>query len=275
MTITIFHNPDCGTSRNTLALIRATGTEPDVIEYLRTPPSGPDLLALAARIGLPLRDLLRRRGTPFHVLGLDDPAKTDAVLLKAVAAHPILLNRPIVSTYQGAQLCRPSDLVFDVMDPPSERLLKEDGIPVLRDEPLTRHERPELAAALNEAGLPADDIAELGRKFYRYRTLDGEVIGYGGLEPYGANALLRSITVLPAWRGKGLGESLTAILARRAFNLGARDLYLLTNTAQGFFKKLSFNVVDRTTAPEAIRASRQFAGLCSASTPLMSRRADP
>ncbi len=98
MGIVIFHNPACGTSRNTLALIRAAGVEPQVVEYLKTPPSRDEVASLAARIGLPLRDLLRRKGTPYAELGLDDPALDDAALLDAISSHPILLNRPIVVT---------------------------------------------------------------------------------------------------------------------------------------------------------------------------------
>src|ERR1700712_250104 len=98
MTATIYHNPQCGTSRNTLAMLRANGVEPVVIEYLKTPPTGPELLDLAQRMGVGLRDLLRRKGTPYDALNLDDPTLSDAALLEAVAAHPILLNRPIVVT---------------------------------------------------------------------------------------------------------------------------------------------------------------------------------
>jgi len=109
VTVTIYHNPACGTSRNTLAMIRATGTEPVVVEYLKTPPTRAELLDLVRRMGVPLRDVLRRKGTPYDALGLDDPSLTDDALLDAIEAHPILLNRPIVVTPRGVRLCRPSE----------------------------------------------------------------------------------------------------------------------------------------------------------------------
>ncbi|HYE00639.1 MAG TPA: arsenate reductase (glutaredoxin) [Alphaproteobacteria bacterium] len=130
--VTIYHNPACGTSRNVLGLIRHHGIEPVVVEYLKTPPSRGELAALVARLGVPVRSLLREKGTPYADLGLDDPALTDDQLLDAVAAHPILLNRPIVLTERGARLCRPSEAVLDLL-PPTARgaFAKEDGEAVL------------------------------------------------------------------------------------------------------------------------------------------------
>jgi arsenate reductase len=116
MNVTIYHNPACGTSRNTLAMIRATGTEPVIIEYLKTPPSRDELRALVQRMGIPLRDLLRQKGTPYAELGLADPSLSDDALLDAIEAHPILINRPIVVTAKGARLCRPSELVLELLD---------------------------------------------------------------------------------------------------------------------------------------------------------------
>ncbi|WP_328805679.1 arsenate reductase (glutaredoxin) [Sabulicella rubraurantiaca] len=128
MTVTIYHNPACGTSRNTLAMIRGAGLEPRVVEYLKTPPSRAEVLDLAQRMGVPLRDVLRRKGTPYDALGLDDPALTDEALLDAIETHPILLNRPIVATPKGVRLCRPSELVLDLLDAPLARNFeKEDG----------------------------------------------------------------------------------------------------------------------------------------------------
>lgn len=128
MDIVIYHNPACGTSRNTLALIRHLGIEPHVIEYLKTPPTRAMVAELAARTGQPLRDLLREKGTPYAELGLDDPALSDDQLLDAIAAHPILLNRPLVVSPLGVRLCRPSETVLDLL--PTEGLkpfVKEDG----------------------------------------------------------------------------------------------------------------------------------------------------
>jgi arsenate reductase len=128
MTVTIYHNPACGTSRNTLAMIRATGVEPRVIEYLKSPPTRDELMDLVARMGLPLRDILRRKGTPFDELGLDNPALTDSDLLDAIERCPILINRPIVVSPLGARLCRPSEVVLDLLESPLHApFVKEDG----------------------------------------------------------------------------------------------------------------------------------------------------
>src|SRR5215203_19819 len=123
----IYHNPDCGTSRNTLALIRHAGIEPHVIEYLKTPPTRLLLKRLIDRMGVPVRAVIREKGTPFAELGLNDPSLTDAQLLDAMIAHPILINRPIVVTPKGVRLCRPSELVLDLLDNPATSFVKEDG----------------------------------------------------------------------------------------------------------------------------------------------------
>ena len=127
MTVTIYHNPDCGTSRNTLAMIRQSGIEPDIIEYLKTPPSRDTLKELIAAMGIPVRTLLREKGTPYKQLGLDDPRWTDDELLDFMLAHPNLINRPIVVTPKGVRLCRPSEAVIDLLDNPVGRFVKEDG----------------------------------------------------------------------------------------------------------------------------------------------------
>ena len=132
MTVTILHNPACGTSRNTLALIRNSGEEPEVIEYLTTPPTREVLADLIRRMGVPVRDVLRRKGTPYDELGLGDPSLSDDQLLDAMTAHPILINRPIVVTPLGVKLCRPSEAVLDIL-PNRQRgaFTKEDGEPVV------------------------------------------------------------------------------------------------------------------------------------------------
>jgi arsenate reductase (glutaredoxin) len=128
MTITIYHNPACGTSRNVLALIRNSGEEPAVIEYLKTPPSRGDLMDLIGRMGISVRDLLRRKGTPYDELRLDDLTLTDGQLIDAMMANPILINRPIVVTPKGVKLCRPSETVLDILRSPQRGALsKEDG----------------------------------------------------------------------------------------------------------------------------------------------------
>ena len=125
---TIYHTPACGTSRNVLAMIRQSGVEPDVILYLETPPSRERLLDLIADMGIRPRELLRRKGTPFDELGLDDPSLTDADLIDAMMAHPILINRPIVITGRGTKLCRPSETVLEILENPEiGSFTKEDG----------------------------------------------------------------------------------------------------------------------------------------------------
>ena len=123
----IYHNPECGTSRNTLALIRHAGIEPRVIEYLRDPPTRERLIALIRAAGLSVRDALRQKGTPYMQLGLDDPSLSEDHLLDAMLAHPILINRPFVETAMGARLCRPSELVLDILPPVTRPFSKEDG----------------------------------------------------------------------------------------------------------------------------------------------------
>jgi arsenate reductase (glutaredoxin) len=128
MSVTIYHNPDCGTSRNTLAMIRQSGEKPEVIEYLKTPPSRVRLIELIKAMGIPVRALLREKGTPYAELGLADPKWSDDQLIDFMLAHPILINRPIVVTPKGVKLCRPSEVVLDILpNPHIGRFLKEDG----------------------------------------------------------------------------------------------------------------------------------------------------
>ena len=130
MTVTIWHNPACGTSRNTLGLIRNSGEEPVVVDYLRTPPTRNELAAAIRAAGLFVREALRRKGTPYDDLGLDDPTLSDDALLDAMLAHPILINRPFVFTERGVRLCRPSELVLDILPPQRGAFTKKDGEPV-------------------------------------------------------------------------------------------------------------------------------------------------
>jgi arsenate reductase len=128
MTVTIYHNPNCGTSRNVLAMIRQSGEEPVVIEYLKAPPSRERLKELITAMGIPVRALLREKGTPYAELGLSDPKWSDSQLLDFMIAHPILINRPIVVTPKGVKLCRPSEAVLELLPNSSiGRFVKEDG----------------------------------------------------------------------------------------------------------------------------------------------------
>jgi arsenate reductase len=144
MKVTIYHNPDCGTSRNVLGLIRNTGEEPVIIEYLKTPPTRGELKELIARMHMPVRNVLRQKGTPYDALGLSDPKLSNDQLLDAMMAHPILINRPIVVTLRGVKLCRPSEAVLDILEAPQrggftkkdgEKVLGPDGNSILRPAP--------------------------------------------------------------------------------------------------------------------------------------------
>ncbi|MDQ8730785.1 arsenate reductase (glutaredoxin) [Bradyrhizobium sp. LHD-71] len=138
MTVTIYHNPDCGTSRNTLAMIRQSGEEPVVIEYLKDPPSRERLKALITAMGISVRQLLREKGTPYAELGLGDPKWSDEQLIDFMLQHPILINRPIVETSKGTRLCRPSEQVLDLLTKPlREPFIKEDGEIVAPSAPQT------------------------------------------------------------------------------------------------------------------------------------------
>jgi len=272
MDVIVYHNPDCGTSRNTLALIRHAGIEPHVIEYLKTPPTPAMLIQLAARMGQPLRGLLRERGTPFRELGLDNPALDDVALLAAVAAHPILINRPIVVSRLGVKLCRPSETVLDLIPLSlSTDLDKDDGTPFVRDEQVGARE-PRLAKALRDAGLPTEDLRVSSGRYFGFRTLGGKLVGYGGYEVHGADVLLRSVLVKPEFRGQGAGRNMVLLLMSRAHDDGARNAWLLTTTAAPFFEKLGFKATPRSEAPAAIGQSPQAVSLCPSDAPLLSRR---
>jgi arsenate reductase len=132
MTVTIYHNPSCGTSRNTLAMIRQSGVEPEVIEYLKAPPSRARLVELIKAMGIFPRALLREKGTPYAELGLADPKWSDDELIDLMLEHPILINRPIVVSPKGVRLCRPSEQVLDLLDNPPASFVKEDGEKVTR-----------------------------------------------------------------------------------------------------------------------------------------------
>jgi arsenate reductase len=133
VSITIYHNPACGTSRNTLAMIRRSGEQAEVIEYLKNPPSRARLIELIEAMGISVRALLREKGTPYAELGLADPKWSDDQLLDFMLAHPILINRPLVVTAKGTRLCRPSEAVLELLDHPVGSFVKEDGEIVTRE----------------------------------------------------------------------------------------------------------------------------------------------
>lgn len=134
MKIKIYHNPACGTSRNTLELIRNTGVEPEIIEYLKTPPGRDELIDMIAKAGLSVREAIREKGTPYAELGLDNPSVNDTELIDAMLEHPILINRPFVVTPIGVKLCRPSEEVLDILPLPQKGpFTKEDGEAVINE----------------------------------------------------------------------------------------------------------------------------------------------
>lgn len=269
--VTIYHNPDCGTSRNTLALILACGIEPRVIEYLKDPPDRDTLQALIAATGMAVRDLIRVKGSPFKQLGLDAAGITDEVLLAQMLAHPIMINRPLVVTAQGVKLCRPSDLVLDLLPHrPSTSFLKEDGSPILVVSPVDATDDA-LHVALRQASLPTSDLAGSSACFHAFETLDGQRAGYGGFELHGTDALLRSMVVPPGLRHRGIGGGMLALLMRRAFDQGARHAWLLTTDAAPFFERAGFKQVQRSAAPQAILDTAQARDLCPASAMLLGR----
>lgn len=271
MSVTIYHNPGCGTSRNVLALLRAAGEDPRVIEYLKTPPDRETLERLIADSGMAVRDVLRIKGTPYKELGLDDPTLQDAQLIDAMLAHPILINRPLVVTPRGTRLCRPSDAAVELLDQRlASDVMKEEGVPFIVRRRVTGNDHA-LRQALLDAALPTDDLEEPGRSFFAYQTLAGSLLGYGGFEQYGNQVLVRSLIVLPEHRRHGIGRNMLAVLLRDAFDAGGRTAWLLTTTAAAFFGATGFKVAARESAPAEVLATRQATALCPASAVLMSR----
>ncbi|OTP65935.1 arsenate reductase (glutaredoxin) [Caballeronia sordidicola] len=271
MSVTIYHNPDCGTSRNVLALLREAGEDPHVIEYLKTPPERATLERIIADTGMALRDVLRIKGTPYKELGLGNPALSDAQLIDAILAHPILMNRPIVVTPRGTRLCRPSDSVVGLLDRvPGHEILKEDGVPFIVARAIAGNDTG-LAEALWDADLPCSDLKEPDRNFFAFSTLGGSHVGYGGFEQFGGDVLLRSVVVETPHRGKGIGRNLIALILRQAFDRGARTAWLLTTNTTALYEKAGFKPVARDAAPTSILATRQATDLCPATAILLSR----
>ena len=271
MRVTIYHNPDCGTSRNVLALLREAGENPLVIEYLQNPPDRATLERLIADSRMAVRDMLRTKGTPYKELGLDDPAVSDAELIDAMLAHPILINRPIVVTPQGTRLCRPSDAAAGLLaSMPDREILKEEGAPFIVARRIAG-DNAEFVQALRDADLPINDLSESGRSFFTFSTLAGVHLGYGGFEQYGRDVLIRSLVVVSDQRGKGIGRNVLAVLLREAFDAGARTGWLLTMNESAFFEKSGFKPVSRDAAHASILATRQATDLCPSSAVLLSR----
>jgi arsenate reductase len=284
--VTIFHNPACGTSRNTLALIRHAGIEPTVIEYLKTPPTKDTLRELVAAMGGSVRSLLREKGTPYVELGLGEFRWTDEQLLDFIGQHPILMNRPVVVTPLGTKLCRPSEEVLELLPvgqlPP---FIKEDGEAVhdsgvrraaggLALRPACELDWPSIEALLKVNSLPIDGVREhLGA--YIVATADDMVVGTAGVELYGEAGLLRSVAVLPEWQKQGIGTVMLERIVADARTRGLSRMYLLTTTAADYFAGLGFTLQPRDSAPAALQVSAEFRGACPASAVLMVRSIPP
>lgn len=273
MDITIYHNPDCGTSRNTLAIIKDAGFEPTIIEYLQTPPSREKLAELCSTMNMRPRDLIREKGTPFKEMGLDDPAIGDDQLIAAMVETPILINRPIVVTDLGTRLCRPSDIVLEVLPSQAIEAVKEEGVPLLRAIPIKADDA--LVAALTAEKLPVEDVADPGRTWFRFETTQGTIVGFGGYEATGDDALLRSVVILPDFRGRGIGKNAMLLLMRKAFDAGASQGYAATTTAEGWLESLGFKPVERSTIPKPILDTRQLSALCPKTATLWTRSLRP
>lgn len=271
MDVTIYHNLACGTSRNTLAMLQRAHVNLTVVPYLDEPPTKERLRELSSLSGLTVRDMIREKGTPFAELGLDRPSVDDEALLGAMVANPILINRPLVVTPKRAKLCRPSETVLDLLtDWPREDFIKDDGTPFLESVRIPGAS-VDLREALASANLPTGDLEEPGRTFFRFQLLGGLVVGYGGYEIHGSDALLRSVCRTER-SAKGVGPNLVQLLMSRAFDDGARQAFVLTEGASEFFRRIGFKDTDRASAPEAIRSTRQALELCPASAALLSRR---
>jgi len=267
--IAIYHNLDCGTSRNALAAIRRFGLAPRIVEYVKAPPTRDELSTLLIKAGLSPRDAVRKKETPYAELGLE--GADDDALLDAMIAHPILINRPLVVTDDAAALCRPSDVVLDLLPMvPGADAFKEDGAPFLRDAPISADD-PGLMAALRGEHLPADDLGEPNRMFYVYRSLAGAVLGYGGYELYGSDVFLRSVVVASPVRGRKIGRNLVPLLLYRAYRQGARTAWLFTVSAAAFFERITFVRRERNEAPAVILETRQARSLCPAGAVLLTK----
>jgi len=271
MDVTIYHNPTCGTSRNALAMLQRAQVSLSIVPYLDEPPAKERLRELSALSGLTVREMIREKGTTFAELGLDRPSIDDEALLDAMVANPILINRPLVVTPARAKLCRPSETVLDLLEVwPREDFDKDDGTPFLESVRISG-DADDLRDALTGASLPVGDLAEPGRTFFRFQSLGGDVVGYGGYETHGRDALLRSVCRTER-SAKGVGPSLVQLLMSRAFDDGARKAFVLTEGAADFFRRIGFKDTDRASAPEAIRSTLQALELCPASAALLSRR---
>ena len=269
MRLVIWHNPECGTSRNVLHILQACALDPQIVLYRETPPDRETLARTISDAGMSVRDCLRRKGTPYDAMGLDDPGLSGDDLLDAMLREPVLINRPFVRTGLGVALCRPAEVVFDLIDVPvPSDLTRSNGAALARDKRIGPDD-PQLVAALETEALPVSDLASSGAIFFSYATPDGKPAGFGGFQPLGEDALIRSVVVLPDRRGQGLSKAIVPLLLRRAFDAGARMAWLLTDTAPGAFEKLGFAGADRSEAPKALRATEEFSALCPDSAVLM------
>lgn len=238
MNVEIYHNPSCSMSRNALRLIRETGVEPRIIEYLEAPPTRAELLQRLDEARIRVREILRSKESQFTDLGLADNSLTDTAMLDALDAHPILMQRPIVVTSRGVNVCRPPELVLALLQnapPPGTK--REDGSDFLIDEEIELS--PQLISMLSAEGMPAGALDQ-NFTIYRVRSLAGAEIGYAGIGVEGRAARLLAFLVLPAERNKHAGRNMMHLLVRRAYDLGAREMSVTAGKAAGFFRSVGF-----------------------------------
>lgn len=238
MNVEIYHNPSCSMSRNALRLIREAGVEPKIIEYLETPPTRAELLQRLDEAQIPVREILRTKESQFAALGLADNSLPDTAILDALDAHPILMQRPIVVSPLGVNVCRPPELVLALLhNAPRPETRREDGSDFLVDEEIELS--PQLISALLAEDMPVDALDD-SCTVYRMRSLAGAELAYAAIEIERRVARLIAFVVLPAARNKRVGRNMMHLLSRRAFDLGAREMSVASGKAAGFFHRLGF-----------------------------------
>lgn len=254
MAVTIYHNNDCGTSRNALAVAVHCGIIPRIVEYLKSPPSRDELRDILAKGRMSPQRIIRKKEPLYAELGLGNAS--DDTLFDAIAAHPILLNRPLVVTESDAALCRPSDVTLDFLpEGPRTDFFKENGVPFLRDRMIDASD-PGFLATHRAESFAGDDSHAHNKTLYVYRTLGGDVLGYGGFEIYGTDAYLRSIAVKSYARNRRIGTALVGLLQYRVRRAGGKQVWLLSSTATHFFETLGFERCEFSDAPQAIAERR-------------------
>lgn len=236
----ILYNPNCETCRNVLAFLRHCGEEPEIIEYLRTPLSPAELKKRIAESGLSPELVLRKKGTPYTAMGLNHPDLQDETRITAMLTHPILLNRPLVSHDGITRLCRPADLILDLVpESPDGDFIKADGRPLMRDIRIPATDEG-LIPAFNCYGLKDPQVYPELCRFREFRTLAGRICGYTAMGVYGTDALIAALVVAPPMRKYHPERSMMRILMSRALMAGARTGWLVCHGVREEAAQLGF-----------------------------------